>query len=259
MKYVTLQKGVCSAGTRESEFQHQTREIPRIAPEGCSLSLLPSCFRHWSDQVQVLPLHAPVRLHRRFGWQGEDGIQWQNLVVSKYFLFLPQTLGKISNLTIICFRWVGSTTNQKWWLISFHSYFLFAVLILMSNKVGVEHQILGWFLLNPKNCDDSNRKFIRNFKVSWGWFAKTYKLWMLSRCETHCLCCYGWKLALKRIEILVLGFWRGCFGKPISKDPIASYQPENVFMSLKKGTISKGDFILLLMIFSGQLSIFGGV
>jgi len=29
-----------------------------------------------------------------------------------YYLFSPQNLGKISNLTNIFFRWVGSTTNQ---------------------------------------------------------------------------------------------------------------------------------------------------
>lgn len=44
----------------------------------------------------------------------------------------------------------------------------------------------------------------------------------------------------------------------LKKDPITSYQPENVIMSLKKGTISKGDFIFLPMIFSDQLSNFGG-
>ena len=35
-------------------------------------------------------------------------------MVSNIFLFSPRTLGKISNLTSIFFRWVGSTTNQIW-------------------------------------------------------------------------------------------------------------------------------------------------
>ena len=38
-----------------------------------------------------------------------SGTRWWQL---KYFLFSPRKLGKISILTSIFFRWVGSTTNQ---------------------------------------------------------------------------------------------------------------------------------------------------
>ena len=34
----------------------------------------------------------------------------------QYFLCSPRTLGKISDLTSIFSRWVGSTTNQKFWI-----------------------------------------------------------------------------------------------------------------------------------------------
>ena len=83
---------------------------------------------------------------------------------------------------------------------------------------------------------------------------------MLSRCETHCLCCYGWKLTLKRIEILVLGFWRGCFGKRISKK-IQSHLTSLKFLSCpwKKAAFQKeiSFFYQWFLVISCQFS--GGV
>ena len=60
-----------------------------------------------------------------------------------------------------------------------------------------------------------------------------------------------WNIGARILERL---FWE----TDLKEDPITSYQPEMFIMSLKKGSISKGDFIFLPMIFSDQLSIFGG-
>ena len=69
----------------------------------------------------------------------------------KYFLFSPRTLRKWSNLTIICFKWVGSSTNE--------------IIFARNQETALNMMdVLSVFFPSPEQFSGSN---ISKPKVTW--------------------------------------------------------------------------------------------
>ena len=81
------------------------------------------------------------------GWRLEKGCCFHRSGF-KYFLFSPRKLGKMSNLTGIFFKWVGSTTNQ-WSIIK-------ASVLKGVNLGGFSFTHLFWGSLNGPISGGSN-------------------------------------------------------------------------------------------------------
>ena len=164
-------------------------------------------FVRWRSNLNSLPISTPIfsllqeSLPLRERWQEPrwtfsrgwwSNVTWVyihmlhfqfrmtcRLVVFKDFLFSPRKLGKISNLTSIFFRWVGSTTNQLGMTWGFLKKFLKTDLP-QKGSLSEWPERSWWCCIDPLFCV-SQPLLACCPSLNWraGSFRSTFKTWNL--------------------------------------------------------------------------------